>query len=213
MQYRRGFSVDRVRLVCTGLIETHMAPSAELIALLEYRMETISIGHLALQHSSSWNEIPSMKVYFGEMQVIEGKATGFTNGAIESAIIHCRALLEFLGIGAGKSAGTLRELTANRKHDDAGIESIDGLSPVTVAEALAKYKGSKTEAEAAFAYVIYLANKGLAHTTTTFAKHDKGTALVEIAFRGVPVLVANSFYIPLGIQPPAYTLPNRPRGD
>ena len=37
-----------------------------------------------------------MKIYFGEMQVIEGKATGFTNGAIESAIIHCRALLEFL---------------------------------------------------------------------------------------------------------------------
>ena len=188
-----------------------MLPSVDLLSLLEYRMRAVAIGHLALRYSSSWDEAPAMKIYFGEMQVIEGKATGFTNGAIESAIIHCRALLEFLGLGAvAGSATTLREL-APRKPDDTGIELIDGLGRVTVADALIQYPGPASEAEAALAYAIYLANKGLAHTTTTFTKHDQGTNLLEIAFRGVPVLVANRFYIPLGIEPPAYQLQGRKR--
>ena len=189
-----------------------MPPSVDLLSLLEYRMRAVAIGHLALQYASIWDEAPSMKIYFDEMQVIEGTATGFTNGAIESAIIHCRALLEFLGLGvAAGSSATLRELSAARKTDDAGVELLDGLSRVTVADALAQYPGPASEAEAALAYVIYLANKSLAHTTTTFTKHDHGTSLLEIAFRGVPALVANRFYIPLGIEPPNYQLQGRKR--
>ena len=188
-----------------------MPPSAELLALLEYRMRAVAIGHIALRYSSSWEEAPSMKIYFGEMQVIEGKATGFTNGAIESAIIHCRALLEFLGLRTvAGSATTLREI-GPRKPDDAGVELIDGLARVTVADALRHYPGSAVEAEAALAYVGYLANKGLAHTTTTFTKQDQGSSLLDIAFRGVPTLVSNRFYIPLGIEPPAYEVKGRRR--
>jgi hypothetical protein len=174
-------------------------------------MRAVAIGQLALRYTSNWDEAPAMKIYFGEIQVIEGKATGFTNGAIESAIIHCRALLEFLGLGVvAGSATTLREDVA-RKPDDTRIEQIDGLSRVTVADALTQYPGPAEEAEAALAYVIYLANKGLAHTTTTFTKHDQGTRLLDIAFRGVPAIVANRFYVPLGIEPPAYQLQGRER--
>lgn len=174
-------------------------------------MRAIAIGHLALRYTSTWDEAPQMKVYFGETQVIEGKATGFTNGSIESAIVHCRALLEFMGLGSGKTATTLRELKAARKPDDEAIELIDGLRRITVADAVSQYPGPSHEAEAALAYVVYLANKGLAHTTAAFPKNDEGTSLLEIAFRGVPVLVANRFYIPLGMQPPTYELPNRKR--
>ena len=142
---------------------------------------------------------------------MEGRATAFTNGAIESAIIHCRSLLEFFGLGAGGNSTTLRELKAARKLDDTGIESIGGLRRVTVTDALAQYPGSAQEAEAALAYVIYLANKGLAHTTTAFTKHDHGTTLLEIAFRGVPAIAVNRFYVPLGIKPPAYELQSRKR--
>ena len=188
-----------------------MPPSADLLALLEYRLRSVAIGHLALRYTSNWDAVPAMRVYFGDTQVIEGKATGFTNGAIESAIVHCRALLEFLGLGAGGSVTRLRELKPARKPHDTGIELIDSLSRVTVADALAQYPGPATEAEAALAYVIYLANKGLAHTTTTFTKQDQGTTLLEIAFRGVPTLVINRFYIPLSIQPPAYKLQGRKR--
>ena len=76
-----------------------MEPSQELLALLEYRLRAIAVGHLALRYSSTWDVVPEMQIYFMGLQVIEGKATGFTNGAIEAAVIHCRSLLEFLGLG------------------------------------------------------------------------------------------------------------------
>lgn len=187
-----------------------MEPPVELEALLKYRMRAVAIGHLALRYSMSWEQCPSMAVYFDEKQVIEGTATGFTNAAIEAAIVHCRALLEFAGLAAGPTATSLREVSLPRRTDDHGIEQFSGL-PISIAEAVAYYPGSPAEAESALAYVIYLANKGLAHTTTSFTKHDDGTRLLEIAFRGVPELICNRFYIARGVEPPDYKLPERPR--
>lgn len=188
-----------------------MEPSAELAALLEYRMRAVAIGHLALRHSISWEQPPAMKVYFDEKQVIEGTATGFTNAAIEAAIVHCRALLEFAGLAAGPTATSLRVISLPRRSDDHGIEQFSGCRPVSVSEAVAYYPGPAAEAESALAYVIYLANKGLAHSTSSFTKHDEGTRLLEIAFRGVPQLICNRFYIARGKEPPNYKLSGRPR--
>jgi BarA-like signal transduction histidine kinase len=42
------------------------------------------------------------------LQVIEGNALAFTNPAIEAALVHCRALLEFLGLSA-KNENTLAQ--------------------------------------------------------------------------------------------------------
>jgi hypothetical protein len=187
-----------------------MRPTAELVALIEYRMSAVSIGHLALRYAMDWGSVPSMAIYFNDKQVIEGTATGFTNSAIEAAIVHSRALLEFAGL-AGATSTKLREVQGNRRTDDEAIENYPGLRRVTIAEATAYYPGAPDEAEAALAYVIYLANKGLAHTTTTFTKHDEGTRLLEIAFRGVPTLIANRFYVASGIQPPAYEVQGRAR--
>lgn len=173
-------------------------------------MRAIAIGHLALLHSRAWEQPPSIKIFFDDKQVIEGKATAFTNGAIEAAIVHSRALLEFLGLG-GSGQSNLRELSGRSKSDDAGIEYYPGLAKLSVHAAVLAYPGPPAEAEAALAYVIYLANKGLAHTTSSFTKSDQGSALLDIAFRGVPTLVVNSFYIPLQIQPPAYELQGRKR--
>lgn len=189
-----------------------MEPSQELLALLEYRLRAIAVGHLALRYSSTWDVVPEMQIYFMSLQVIEGKATGFTNGAIEAAVIHCRALLEFLGLGLKNGhSTTLRELDAPRKSDDIGIEQIDSLNKVTVSQALSCYTGPSDEAEAALAYVIYCANKGLAHTSQSFTKQDEGTRLLEIAFRGLPEIVINRFYVPLNMVPPPFELPARNR--
>lgn len=149
-----------------------------------------------------------MTVSFNETQVFEGKATGFTNAAIEAAIVHSRAMLEFMGLGCGKDCTSLRENT-NRKKDDHGIELIDGLLVVTIADIRSTYAGDGREAEAALAYVIYLANKGLAHTTSCFSKHDQGSSLLDIAFREVPKLLCKYFYTPLGIDPPKYQVQGR----
>jgi hypothetical protein len=184
-------------------------PSAEVLSLLEYRMRAVAIGHLALRHSLVWSQTPSIEIFFDGKQVIEGKATAFTNGAIEAAIVHSRALLEFLGLG-GNGQTRLRELTT-RQPGDVGVEQFAGLKKLSVQNAVLPYPGAPDEAEAALAYVIHLANKGLAHTKSSFTKHDQGSALVEIAFRGVPTLVINNFHIPLKINPPKHELEGRTR--
>ncbi|MEO6032719.1 MAG: hypothetical protein ABIP61_12595 [Burkholderiaceae bacterium] len=185
-------------------------PAPELLALIEYRMHAVAIGHLALRYTSAWEEVPAVQIYFDGEQVIEGKATAFTNSAIEAAIVHCRALLEFLGLG-GKSQTELVERSARSRTDDQGVEHFGDLKKVSIDAAVRPYPGSRHEAEGALAYVIYLANKGLAHTTSSFTMHDQGSHLLEIAFRGVPVLMVNNFYVPLGIRPPEYKVSGRKR--
>ncbi len=183
-------------------------PHPETRSLLEYRMKAVAIGHLAVRYSTSWEAPPSITISFDGKLVIEGKATTFTNGAIEAAIVHARALLEFVGLG-GKSETTLRERATRAKGDDIGIEHFPGLTLISIEQAVRTYPGPKGEAEAALAYVIHLANKGLAHTTTSFTKHDRGSEFLEIAFRGVPIIILNHFYAPLGLPKPAYELQSR----
>ena len=96
-------------------------------------MHAISIGLLALKYVSSWDAVPPIQIFFGDKMVMEGKATAFTNGAIEAAIIHSRALLEFLGL-RGKTEATLSERDWARK-DDIVIESA-GLRRVSIQEAV-----------------------------------------------------------------------------
>lgn len=181
--------------------------------LLRYRLESVAIGHLALRHTLDWDTVPSLKIYFGDMQVIEGNALAFTNPAIEAALVHCRALLEFLGLSA-KNEKTLAQRKSAR-NDDVVIEHFSvptgHLRKITVVEATAPYTGDPVEAEQAFAYVLHTTNKGLAHTTSGFYKSVEASQLLEIAFRGVLTLMVNYFYNPLGVQPPDYEIKSRPR--
>jgi len=187
-------------------------PGIEVLSLLLYRMEVIAIGDVALQYHMSWDKIPSMEVYFDGKQVIEGKATGFTNAAIEAAIIHCRAILEFLGLKANKASSIhISERIQRNEADDIGVEHFVGLSKLTKAKAISAYPGAAPEAEAALALIFNLANKGLAHTSQSFNRQGGDWHLLEIAFRGVPILLINGLYVPLGIEPPAYELKWRRR--
>jgi hypothetical protein len=185
-------------------------PSSEALSLLEYRLQAVRIGGLALQHAMGWEAVPTIEILFDGQLVIEGRATAFTNCAIESAIVHSRALLEFLGL-AGKSQTELRQITSRKKSDDIAIEQFDGVSKVSIHEAVRSYPGPAAQAEAALAYVIYLANKGLAHTTSSFAKHDEGTELLKLAFGGVVSLMISKFYDPLNLSRPKHKLPSRRR--
>jgi hypothetical protein len=188
-------------------------PNTKTLALIRYRMQSVAIGHLAIRHLRQWSEVPTVRIYFNDLQVIEGKATAFTNGAIEAAVLHSRALLEFLGLGE-RTLTTLRVRDSRRK-DDIGIEQFGTgtkiLTKVSIAEAVRPYKGPAEEAESALAYVAHLANKGIAHMTANFEAHDPGINLLEIAFRGIPTLVVNNFYSPLGIPAPDFELSSRPR--
>ncbi|MBL4783638.1 MAG: hypothetical protein JKX92_15505 [Porticoccaceae bacterium] len=176
-------------------------------------MNSIAIGHLAIRYTLGWSSVPPIKIFFGDKQVIEGLATAFTNPAIESALIHCRALLEFLGLSA-KDEKTLQLRKGSRK-DDIVIEKFSGkngaLSKVDPKKALQSYQGCSIEAEEALAYVLHTTNKALAHSTHGFLKSEEASKLLEIAFRGIPILMVNNFYNKMELKAPSYEPNSRAR--
>ncbi len=200
-------------LIRSELDDQMNALDSDLLTMLAYRLRAISIGRLALQHHMSWDEIPTMQVYFDGEQVMEGNACGFTNAAIESSIIHGRAILEFLGLMASKnSTSQVTQGSSRPRADDRSIEHFAHLSMLTREKAIAAFPSDeRSEAEAALALIFFLANKGLAHTTMSFKLYSIEARRLSIAFLGAQRLLVDEFYIPLGLPAPSYELDSRSR--
>lgn len=182
---------------------------------LPYRMQAISTLNLAINLSATWGAAP-MNIFAGDKLVVEGNLFGFTNPAIEAGIMHCRALLEFLGLCSDN--GQLGNITRARRRTDIGIEHFnkpDGtpLNMVTPDDAANRYPGSSDEAKNALLAVFQVANKELAHVTEDLRDSPEHARLIEIASRGIPVLMVGCFYKPLGLPAPDYKLTHRPRGE
>lgn len=182
--------------------------------LLPYRMQAVATLNLALRLGSRWTDAPSMTIHADGKLVVEGNLNAFTNPAIEAGLVHCRALLEFLGLCERKGALSNRK---SRQPGDIGIEhfkNADGplrmLDPET---ALSRYEGGRDEAEKALLSVFFVANKGLAHITQDLIDHPDHGTLLEIASRGIPSLVVSYLYTPIGIAAPSYKIASRPRED
>ena len=158
-----------------------------------------------------------MEIRFDGKLTIEGTSTGWTNPVIEAGLVHCRAMLEFLGLRLDhRKPDQLKERT-NKHPDDVVIEDygVDGrpLNRVTIADAVAKYAGPPDEAHQALARLIFTANKGHIHSTSETFDDLEQNRLLEIASRGVPSLVISYFYIPLGMPEPSYRIKSRKPGD
>jgi hypothetical protein len=126
-------------------------------------------------------------------------------------LVHCRALLEFLGLAA--DSGRIVNIN-RRRSSDIGIEHFSNasghLSMVNPAIALSRYDGGKDEAEKALLAVFQITNKGVAHVTQDIKDNPAGK-LIEIASRGVPSRVVSYLYTPLGLPAPDYKLIHRMR--
>jgi hypothetical protein len=196
---------------------TQLSQEAELVKLfIPYRMEAISIFHYALSLRARWSDAPSMTMHVDGKQIMEGNLNAFTNPTIEAGLVHCRALLEFLGLCDRK--GVLSNIPDRRKgKGDVGIESFSNangpLPMVTPDAALGKYTGERAEAERALLSIFHVANKGLAHTTTDLIDDPEHGKLFEIAIRGIPSLVVSYVYTPLGIPAPNFKITSRPRDE
>ncbi|HET7164021.1 MAG TPA: hypothetical protein VFI94_02600 [Pseudolabrys sp.] len=155
-----------------------------------------------------------MKIFVNDEVVVEGNLNGFTNPAIEAGLVHCRALLEFLGLcmTSGRRLGNRKK----RRNSDIDIEHFQNasgyLSMVTPDDALKFYKGPPTDVEEALLTVFETTNKGIAHSTSDFNAHPEHARLAEIASRGIPPLVVSHLYTPLGLAAPDYKITGRPRG-
>lgn len=176
--------------------------------VIPYRLQAVDVANLAVRLRISWDGPKSMKIYFDEKLRITGNSNAFTNPILEAGLIHCRALLEFLGLKADSKDSTkliCRDPTKTRT-DDVVIEhfsnSNGSLPMVTPQEAISRYQGAQSEAEAALAGILHTANKGLAHITSGLVLSATDMSHLEVASRGVRSLVISHFYTPLGLVPP-----------
>lgn len=176
--------------------------------IIPYRLQAVAAANLAARLRIPWDSPKPMKIYFEEKLRVTGNSNAYTNPVLESGLIHCRALLDFLGLKTSPNDSTKlipRDPKQNKK-DDVAIENFSNskgpLPLVTPQEAITSYRGPQTEAEAALAGVLHTANKGLAHITSGLALSATDILHLEIASRGVRSLVVNHFYTPLGLLPP-----------
>src|SRR5882757_7522130 len=89
--------------------------------LLPYRMQAVETLNLAINLNSQLGAAP-MTLYAGETLVVEGTLHGFTNPCIEAGMMHCRALLEFLGLcDKNDRLGNIKK----RRSTDSGIEDFN----------------------------------------------------------------------------------------
>jgi hypothetical protein len=184
---------------------------------IPYRMRAVDTLILAARLAKSWPHPPPLEILVNGKLQVEGNLYAFTNPAIEVGLVHCRALLEFLGLTANKS-GRIVNIDRRRYSDDIGIEHFSNasghhLSMVNPETALSRYDGGKEEAEKALLAVFQITNKGIAHVTEDIQDNPDHGRLVEIASFGVPSLVVSYLYTPLGLPAPDYKLTQRKRED
>ncbi|MHB1272236.1 MAG: hypothetical protein ACYCZD_05595 [Rhodanobacter sp.] len=181
--------------------------------LIPYSLGAVSALALALKYRATWDAPKRMEIYFDGKLSVEGNSNGFINPAIEAGLIHCRALLEFLGLCARNSR--LHNVGLPRRQDDIGIESFSNasgpLSLVTPVAAISHYAGPAEEAEKALLAVFHAANKGFAHFTNGFDPALVDGDAIEVASRGVPALVISYLYTPLGLSAPDFAIKSRSR--
>lgn len=176
--------------------------------VIPYRLQALDAVNLAIHLKNTWDAPRTMKIYFDEKLCIVGNSSAYMNPVVESGLIHCRALLDFLGLKVDPKDST-KLIGRNRKQaqkDDLMIEhfanSLGSLPMVTPEEAISRYQGPKSEAETALASVLHTANKGLAHITSGLEFSATDVQHLEIASRGVRALMQTHFYTPLGLLPP-----------
>lgn len=179
---------------------------------IPYRLQAVGVLALAWKWWNTWEAPKQAQVFFDGQLAIEGNSSAILNPMLEAGFVHARALLEFLGLCVknGKLANIER-----RRPDDIGIESFSvngrALPMVTPSAAIRTYTGPAEDAEQALMSVFHIANKGFAHFSYGLTQGRWSASNVAIACEGIPVLVINTLYVPLGLPPPEYEPRSRPR--
>jgi hypothetical protein len=189
-----------------------------LSVLIPQRLDAVATLNLVLRLRSSWGAPKPMKIYFDDQLQITGNSNAFTNPVVEAGLVHCRALLEFLGLRVSPTDPTkLMSRGPKTQLDDWVIEDFSNsagpLPSVTPRQAISKYTGDPVEAESALATVLHTVNKGLAHITAGLIASTTDIRALEIASRGVPALVVSYVYTPLGLPAPMPSISSRSRSD
>ncbi|WP_374567306.1 hypothetical protein [Nitrosomonas sp.] len=164
---------------------------------IPYRMYAVHSLPAALRLLGRYNTDQIMDIVVGNQSVVIGNLNNYINPTIESGVMHGRALLEFLGLS--ESSGKLVS-TKNKRSGDVSIEDFK-LPKVTPEEAICLCKSAYPNVnESIYATLIHLANKGIAHTTTSLVIQDDQSAQLTTASECIIFLVQNCFYSKLGLS-------------
>ncbi len=180
-----------------------MSKTELLQNLIPYRMQAVDTLNYALRLRSSWSDAPLMTIHADDKQVMKDNLNAFTTPPIEAGLVHCRALLEFLGLCVKDGS-----LITGKKSQPGGIgiehfksagETLKIVDPESV---LSRYEASQEEAEKALLTVFHITDNGLAHITAGLAAHPATGSLLEVASRGIPAPVISYLYTPPGLAAP-----------
>lgn len=171
---------------------------------IPYRLQAIETLQFAWDWTRESDTSRQVKVLVDGKIKIEGNVATVANPMIEAGIIHARALLEFIGLcSINGKLGSIR----SRHSDDIAIEHYSTASfPLEIVnsdDALAAYPGPRHEAETALLAIFALANKELAHLTAGISFSQYTDQHIDIACRGIPVLLHNHLYAKLGREIPS----------
>ncbi len=131
-----------------------------------------------------------------------------TNALIDAGLTHCRVLLEFLGVGRDREdkSGSSHKLKIGQSQlDDITLEQIGGrrldlMDVRKCAQASLLCDDNPPTIEWILSYIIYLANKGVAHLTRADIGGQPGHVLTGVFFieLAIEVLVyrANTAEVP-----------------
>lgn len=180
--------------------------------IIPHMLGSIEALQVALHLHATWSDPQPMKIIFNDKLIVDGNSYAFINPVIEAGIIQCRTLLVFLGLSMNK-VGKLDKRPPPRK-DDVGVECFSNaagpLTTISPAQALSQYNGNEVEVEAALLSVFRIANKGLAHLTSSFMPSPEESMLLDIACRHIRSLIIDFLYAPLGLSAPAPQVTSRP---
>ena len=195
------------------VVSSHSMDHASLLERhIPYRLQSVGALALAWKWWSTWDKPKETQIFFDGALAMVGNSNAILNPMMEAGFVHARALLEFLGLGTKN--GKLVNIS-NRRPDDIGIEhfSVGGqpLSQVTPEAAIGTYLGPPEDAEQALLAVFHIANKGFAHFSAGLTQGRWSKANVSVACEGIPILVINHLYVPLGLPAPEYMVRSNPR--
>lgn len=176
-----------------------------LYGSLPYRLQSLRfcyrVCNLQREHHPDYGD----ELGIGEDINLDEDRPLWFNPVIESGLIYCRVLLEFLGITRDKEPDTLKQTKAKsakfKLTDDDICITAFGLEKISEKQAVSGFSyASQDEVSSALCHVIKTANKTVAHLTSGQKAPGTFTSL-RLACRVVTDLVWQHLYVPLTATP------------
>jgi hypothetical protein len=135
-----------------------------------------------------------------------GPALPLLHCCVDTAIVMCRSLLNFLGVKLAKPEALhplgLFDKKEPKEPTDLWIENIDGLTAITLSTAVAACsRESEARTLEALARTLRMANKGIAHMTEEPARSIGTLEAVKLSCEVVAEMVNRYLYEALGKPP------------